>query len=94
MYAVVNEVEIDSSRKDEAEQLLKEFGVPTAKGLAGFKRGTWVRSLDGTHGRSMLLLDSEADAKAAVEQLRTQGTPAGAPVTIKRVEAYEVLAEA
>ena len=94
MYAVVNEVEIDASKGDEATKLLNEIVVPKAKALAGFKSGRWVRSLDGTQGRSLLLFESEADAKAAAEEIRTQGPPPGAPVTVKAVAAYEVLAEA
>jgi len=94
MYGVINEVEIDASRREEAEKLLNEFVVPTAKGLAGFKRGTWLRSLDGTLGRGLLLFESEETARAAVEQIQSQGPPPGAPVTPRYVAAYEVLAEA
>jgi hypothetical protein len=94
MYGVINEVEIDSTRKEEAEQLLQEIVVPRAKALAGFRGGRWLRSLDGTRGRGLLLFDSEANAMAAVEQIRTQGPPPGAPVTPVNVGAYEVLAEA
>jgi glutathione synthase/RimK-type ligase-like ATP-grasp enzyme len=77
MHAVVNEVEIDASRKAEAEQLLHEIVLPRAKALAGFKSGTWFRSLDGTQGRGVLLFESEDAAKAAVEQIRSQGPPSG-----------------
>ncbi len=93
MYGVVNEVEIDSSRADEAEKLLNEFVVPTAKALAGFGSGKWLRSLDGKQGRGVLLFESEAAARAAVEEIR-QGPPPGAPVTVKHIAVYEVLAEA
>jgi hypothetical protein len=50
--------------------------------------------LKGDAGRSMLLFDSEDAAKAAADEIRSLGPPAGAPVTMESVDAYEVVAQA
>jgi hypothetical protein len=94
MYGVIVEVKIDPNRSDEAQQMLDEIVVPMAKALAGFGSGKWLRSLDGDEGRSLLLFESEDAAKAAAEEIRSQGPPPGVAVTLERVAAYEVLAEA
>jgi hypothetical protein len=94
MYGVINEVEIDASRNEEAEKLLNELVVPRAKSLVGFRRGTWLRSLDGTQGRGVLLFESEQTARAAADEIRSQGPPPDAPVTPRSIAVYEVLAEA
>ena len=80
MYAVFGKVEIDSSRADEATELLNNYTVPMVKQAPGFVSGTWARSDDGTRGQSVLLFESEETAKAAAERAPT-GPPPGAPVT-------------
>jgi hypothetical protein len=42
----------------------------------------------------VLLFESEDAARAAVAEIRTQGPPPEAPVTLEAVDAYEVLAQA
>jgi hypothetical protein len=93
MYAMVGEVEIDSSRAAEAAELLHTFTVPTAKSQPGFISGTWARSLDGKRGRSILLFESEETARALAEQA-AQGPPPEAPVKAVSFEVYEVVAQA
>lgn len=93
MHAMVGEVEIDASRADEARELLQAFTVPTAKSQPGFISGTWVRALDGKRGRSILLFESEATARACAE-VAAQGPPPGAPVKVISMEVYEVMAQA
>jgi hypothetical protein len=94
MHGVIVQVRIDTSREDEARRLLHEMVVPRAKALEGFAGGTWLRALEGDAGRGVLLFDSEGAARAAVEQIRTEGPPPGVPVTLASVDAYEVLAQA
>jgi len=94
MYGVMVQVKVDASREDEARRMLREVVVPTAKQLAGFAGGTWLRALQGGAGRSVLLFESEEEARAAAEQIRSQGPPSGAPVTMESVDAYEVLEQA
>jgi hypothetical protein len=94
MHGVIVQVKIDASREEEARTTLREVVVPSAKALAGFVSGTWLRSLDGEGGRGVLLFDSEEAARAAARQIKEQGPPPGVPVTMESVEAFEVLAQA
>jgi hypothetical protein len=94
MHAVMVRVKVDTSREDEARQVLRDVVVPTAKALPGFTRGDWVRALDSDEGLSILLFDSEDAARSAVEQIRSQGPPTGVPVTMQSVTAYEVVEQA
>lgn len=94
MHAVMVEVSVDASQEQQARQIVRDVVVPTAKSLDGFAGGTWCRALGDNTGRSVLLFDSEDNAKAAVEQIRNQGPPPGAPVTMNAVDAYEVIAQA
>lgn len=93
MYATFAVVDIDASRADEAEKLLEEFTLPSARSLEGFVRGTWIRTKDGSEGRGLVVFDTEEHAQAATETIR-QGPPPEAPVTLRSVEVLEVLAEA
>jgi hypothetical protein len=97
MFATVGQVRVDTGREDEARKLLEEVVLPRAKGLAGFEGGHWARTLDGNVGHSFLLFDSEANARAAAEQI-AQGPPAGAPpnppATFVSVDVCEVVAQA
>jgi hypothetical protein len=93
MHGIVVTVDIDAGKAEDAEKLLHEFTIPAAKSLEGFARGVWLRSPDGSTGRGVVLLDTEEHARAAVERVR-QGPPPGAPVTLRSVDVFEVLAEA
>ena len=93
MYAVLVQVDVDASRMDEATQVLEGFVVPTVKAMPGFTSGTWMRSLDGSQGRSTLLFESREAAEAAAAQV-AEGPPAGAPVTFRSADVVEVLAQA
>jgi len=44
MHGFVTTVDIDAARGDDAQQLLQEFVIPTAKSQPGFVRGVWLRS--------------------------------------------------
>ena len=94
MHGVIVQVRIDSSREEEARSTLHDVVVPRARALAGFSSGTWLRALEGDGGRGVLLFESEETARAAVEEIRSQGPPPGVPVTLEAVNAYEVLAQA
>ena len=93
MHAVIGRVEIDSSRADEATELLNNYTVPMVKQAPGFVSGTWARSEDGTHGQSLILFESEEAAKAAAERAAA-GPPPGGPVTFVSADVFEVLAQA
>lgn len=93
MHAVVGQVRIDTSREDEARKLLDEFVLPTSKQLAGFQGGYWSRALEGDGGHSMLLFDSEENARAAAERI-AEGPPPGAPTSFVSATVCEVIAQA
>jgi len=93
MHAVVGRVKIDTGREDEARKFLHEFVVPSAKGLAGFAGGYWTRALDEDTGSSLVLFDSEENARAAAAQM-AEGPPPGGPVSFMSATVCEVLAQA
>lgn len=93
MHAVVGIVRVESGRDDEARRLLAEFAVPTSKSLAGFQSGSWTRAVDGDTGHSMLLFDTEENARAAAATIE-EGPPPGSPVSVVSVTVCEVLAQA
>ena len=93
MHAVLVTVDIAAGRGDETEKLLHEGTIPRAKSLAGFQRGVWMRSSDKSTGRGVMLFDTEENATAAVTAVE-QGQPPDAPVKIRSVETFEVMAEA
>ena len=93
MHAMFVTVDIEAGSADESVKVLHEFTVPAAKAQEGFVRGVWFRSSDQTEGHGLVLFDTEDHARAAAALAR-QGPPAGAPVKIRSVETFEVMAEA
>jgi hypothetical protein len=93
MYAVAGQVKLDPGRQGDAQKLLEEFVVPTTKGLAGFQSGSWARSVEGDSGHSLLLFDTEENARAAAARM-AEGPPAGAPATFVSATVCEVVAQA
>jgi hypothetical protein len=91
MHAVFGLVKVDTAREDDARQLLNEFAIPTCKGMAGFSGGYWAREVGGDGGHSVLLFDSEENARAAAAQM-AEGPPPGAPVTFVSNAVCEVIA--
>ena len=91
MHAVVTRSTIRDL--EEARKALKDEGVPRVSQAPGFVGAHWV-SLDGNNGASMLVFESEETAKAAAEQIRAAGSPAGSAVTVDSVEVGEVVAHA
>ena len=90
MHAVVVKVSIgdfEAARSELLEQI-----VPRAKGAPGFVAGYWTRSDDGNNGLSMLVFESEDNARAAAEMIRT--APAPPTVTQDSIEVREVVANA
>jgi hypothetical protein len=92
MHGVIVEVKVDTSQEEQARTMLHDVVVP--KALPGFSRGTWLRQLDGDRGISVLLFESDDAARGAEAEIRSQGPPAGTPVTMESVGAYEVVEQA
>jgi quinol monooxygenase YgiN len=92
MHALVVKVTIDPTRLAEAETMLKNQVVPMSRQRQGFTGGYWLRALDGTHGMSIELYESEAAAQAIADSAAQ--APPNTPVTLDGFEIFEVLATA
>jgi hypothetical protein len=93
VHGVVIDVTVIEGREDEAQGMLREAIVPRAKGHPGFAAGYWLRDLDGDILRSVHLYETEKDAQTAASEI-AQGPPPGAPVVLRSVTVYEVIAQA
>ena len=91
MHAVVVRVNIDTARGDEAVKMLNEMVVPMSRQAPGFKAGYWTRSADGSKGWSIEVFESEPDARAFSESVKTAPN---APASIESVEVMDVTASA
>lgn len=91
MYAVVVRVKVNDVER--AQETLESEVVPQVSGAPGFKAGYWTRSTDGgdTDGVSMVVFDSEDNARAAADRVRGMVPDT---VTLDSVEVREVVASA
>lgn len=87
MYAVVVRVTVNDP--DGAQQRLETEVVPRASGAPGFQAGYWTR--EGQTGLSMIVFDSEENARAAADRI-PDAVPEG--VTFEGIEVREVVASA
>lgn len=93
MHAVIVEVRVVSNREEEMRGMLRDMIVPRARAHGGISAGYWLRALQGDVLRSVQLYDTEANAVATAERIRSEGPPPGAPVTLTSVDIYEVIAQ-
>jgi hypothetical protein len=91
MYAVVVRVKVNDV--EQAQQMLESEVVPQVSRAPGFKAGYWTRSTDGgeTNGLSMVVFDSEDNARAAADRVRAMLPET---VTLDSVDVREVVASA
>jgi hypothetical protein len=87
MHALV--VRVTVNNLEGAQQRLQDEVVPRAASAPGFQVGYWTR--EGNSGLSMVVFDSEENARAAAERV-----PATVPddVTLDGVEVREIVASA
>jgi hypothetical protein len=90
MHAIVVRVSIGDH--EVAQKALREQIVPRISSAPGFVAGYWTRSSDGSNGLSMLVFDSEENARAGVEQIGSGPMPE--TVTLESTEIREVVANA
>ena len=92
MHAVV--VKVNIGDPDTAQRGLREQVIPRVAQAPGFVAGYWTRSDRGDNGLSMLVFESEEDARRAAEMI--QGPEAMRPetVTLESVEVREVIGDA
>jgi hypothetical protein len=92
MYAMVGTSKLNFKNADDAGQMANGI-LSNLSGAPGFVSGSFARSADGKNGRSMVVFDTEEQAKSAVEIARAN-IPAGGPVEVVSIEVYEVVAHA
>jgi len=94
MHALVVRVTIHNA--DRTREVLNSQVVPQVSGAPGFKTGYWTWMTGGgeTNGLSMIIFDSEENARAAGDRISAIATDAPDDVTLDGVEVREVVASA
>ena len=94
MHALVVRVTIHNV--DRTRELLDSQVVPGASGAPGFKTGYWTWSTGGgeKNGLSMIIFDSEENARAVGDRIRAIAADTPDDVTLDGVEVREVVASA
>ncbi|HEX2016058.1 MAG TPA: hypothetical protein VGN69_05125 [Solirubrobacteraceae bacterium] len=92
MYAVLVKVDLSGADPVEGPKHLRENVVPMVKQAPGFQYGTWLSPQDGK-GMSLVVFDSEENAKAAA-QMAQPGSNPGPGVTVEHCHVREVVASA
>ena len=91
-YGLIVQVAFDDGDPELHEKLLHEEVIPAASSQAGFQRGVWYRATDGKTGIGTVVFDTEANAEAAAERMRSDRPPTAPRVTSAGI--YEVVGEA
>ena len=96
MHALVVRVTIHNA--DRTREVLNSQVVPQVSGAPGFKTGYWTWTTGGgeTNGLSMIIFDSEENARAAGDRVSANFSQLETPgdVTLDGVEVREVVASA
>jgi hypothetical protein len=94
MHALVVRVTIHNV--DRTREVLNGQVVPQVSGAPGFQSGYWTWSTGhrGTDGLSMIMFDSEENARAAGERISAIASASPDDVTLDGVEVREVVASA
>jgi hypothetical protein len=94
MHALVVRVTIHDA--DSTGEVLNSQVVPQISGAPGFKTGYWTWSTGGgdLDGLSMIIFDSEQNARAAGDRVSAIAASRPGDVTLDGVEVREVVASA
>jgi hypothetical protein len=94
MHALVVRVTIHNA--DRTREVLNGQVVPQLSGTPGFKTGYWTWSSGGgqLNGLSMIIYDSEENARAAGDRIGAIAASAPDDVTLDGTEVREVVASA
>jgi hypothetical protein len=93
MHALIVRVTIHNA--DRTREVLNSQVVPQVSGAPGFKTGYWTWSTGGDlNGLSMIIFDSEENARAAGERVSAIAASATDDVTLDGTEVREVVASA
>jgi hypothetical protein len=97
MFARVTTTKAAPESSDEAVRVIKDFVIPGARNISGFKGGVWLQDRAAGKGIAITLYETEEALRASeavAGQLRQNAVgqiPAGNVVS---VESYEVVASA
>jgi hypothetical protein len=93
MHAVIVRVTIHNA--DSTGEVLRNEVVPQVSSAPGFKTGYWTWSTEGElNGLSMVIFDSEENARAAGDRVSSIAASRPDDVTLDSVEVREVVASA
>jgi hypothetical protein len=92
MHAAVVTVDIAQSQFESSKKILTEQIVPRVRGSKGFVKGYWTTDTQHRRGTSVVVFDTEANAREALNQAQANGFPPG--VTLVSADVHEVTAEA
>jgi hypothetical protein len=93
MHALLVRVTIHNA--DRTRDVLNNQVVPQVSGAPGFKTGYWTWSTGGElNGLSLIMFDSEENARAAGDRVSAIAAAAPDDVTLDGVEVREVVASA
>ena len=93
MHALVVRLIIHDA--DRTREVLDSQVVPQVSGAPGFKTGYWTWSTGGElNGLSLIMFDSEENARAAGDRVSAIAAAAPDDVTLDGVEVREVVASA
>jgi hypothetical protein len=94
MHALVVRVTIHNA--DRTREVLNSQVVPQVSGAPGFRTDYWTWMTGGgeTNGLSMIIFDSEENARAAGDRVSAIAADARDDVTLDGVEVREVVASA
>lgn len=94
MFGVVFDVRVIPGREEEARAMIEAVIVPRAKAHPGFLSGQWLRALEGDALRVVHIFDTQEHAMANATKIASEGPPPGAPVTLRGVETFQLIAQA
>ena len=92
MHAVLLEVDLSGTEREEGLKNLRETVVPRVKQAPGFQSGTWLAPVAGK-GLSVVVFEGEENARAMAAMVAVGSSPSPG-VTVERCEVREVVASA
>jgi hypothetical protein len=92
MHAVLLEVDLSGTEREEGLKNLRGTVVPMVKQAPGFQSGTWLDRFAGK-GLSVVVFEGEQNAQAMASMLAVGSSPSPG-VTVERCEVREVIASA
>jgi hypothetical protein len=92
MHAVLLEVDLSGTEREEGLKNLRGTVVPMVKQAPGFQSGTWLDRF-ADKGLSVVVFEGEENAQAMAAMLAVGSSPSPS-VTVERCEVREVVASA